>query len=180
MMEFFWPALAAVLAVSAALGVFYWMRGHPPRGSTVEESLRNLGDDYKVFSGLLVTLKGGMFRISHLVVSRRGVFLIDERSEKGAVQGKPEQREWAVTGLGAGEAIYNPLWRAREAVNSLHSKVGSIPITSLIVFVHARLKSDFGGDVIPLRSLCGRIKRDTMVIMDESRMQMIVDRLAGK
>lgn len=180
MMESFWPALAAVLGVSAALAVFYWMRRHPARGSTVEETLRSLGDDYKALSGLLVTLKGGMFRISHLVVSRWGVFLIDERSEKGAVQGKPDQKEWLVTGLGAGEAIYNPLWRTREAVNSLQSKAGSVPITSLIVFVHARLKSDFGPDVIPLRSLCGRIKRDTRVILDESRMQMILDRLAGK
>lgn len=179
MMESIWPELAAVLGVSAALAIFYWMRRHPARGSTVAESLGSLGDGYKVFSGLFVTLKGGMFRISHLVVSRRGVFLIDERAEKGAVKGKPDQMEWLVTGLGAGKAIYNPLWRAREAVNSLQPQVGSVPITTLIVFIHARLKSDFGGDVIPLQSLCGRIKQDTRVIMDESRMQMIVSRLAG-
>ncbi len=156
------------------------MRRPISKGYTVEQSLRNLGKDYTIISDILVTLKGGMFRISHLVVSRWGVFLIDQRNEKGAVHGTTDQMEWQVTGLGSSEAIYNPLWRAREAANELQIQLVSIPITTLIVFIHARLKNDFGRDVIYLRNLSSRIKQETKVVLDDVQINMVQDRLGRK
>ena len=179
MMESLWPTIAVVLGASVTLGIFYFLRRPVAQGATVEASLRSLGKDHTVFSDILVTLKGGMYRVSHLVVSRYGIFLIDERDERGAVHGKPDQKEWLLTGMGTRETLYNPLWRAREAVNKLQAQMGSIPITSLIVFVHARLKNDFGNDVVPLRDLPGRIKQETRVVLDEAQVRLVLDRLSA-
>ena len=179
MMEILWPAIGVVIGASVALGIFYYRRRPAARGADVEAILQSLGKDHTVFSDILVALKGGMYRVSHLVVSRYGVFLIDERDERGAVHGKPDQKEWLLTGIGTKETLYNPLWRAREAVNKLQAQMGSIPITSLIVFVHARLKNDFGNDVIPLRDLPGRIKQETRTVLDEAQVRRVMDRLSS-
>jgi len=163
------------LVIVFAVILFYWMR--PSRFTSVESILPTLGNDYKVFRDILVTLKGGMYRIGYLVVSRYGILLIDERDEKGTVQVSIDQREWLVTSQGAREYIYNPIWRAREVINKLNDQGDSLPIISLIVFVHAKIKNNFSKDVISLGDLSARIKKEAKVIMDDDQVQMILDRL---
>ena len=178
-MESLWPATTVVLGALVILGIFFWMWRPVAQGANVEESLRSLGKDYTVFSGLMVTQKRGVFCVSHLVVSPYGIFLIDERDEHGSVYGMLDQKEWLVTGLGAKKTLYNPLWRSCEAANKLQSLMGPIPIISLIVFVHARLKRDLGHDVVTSRDLPGRIKQDSRVILDEAQIKQVLDRLSA-
>lgn len=176
-MENFWLKLA-ILCVGLVVIVFYW-RGLS-RITSVEDSLKSLGEDYTVFKDILVTLKGGMYRISFLVVSCYGVFLTDERSEKGVVKVCMDQREWLVTSQGKKEYIYNPMWRAREAINKLNDQEDAIPIFSLVVFGHAKLKNNSSKDVILLRDLSGRIKKETKVKLEDAQIQVILDRLEKK
>jgi hypothetical protein len=176
-MENFWLKLT-VLCVGVVVIVFYWMRSS--RITSVEDSLKCLGDDYIVFKDIFVTLKGGMYRIGYLVVSCYGIFLIDARSEKGTVQVSMDQREWLVTSQGNKEYIYNPMWRAREAINKLNDQGDAIPIISLVVFVHAKFKNNFSKDVISLGNLSSRIKKEFKIIMDDSQVQIILNRLEKK
>lgn len=177
MNEIYLKAIVAAIGTLAALGIFFLMRRHRAQASSVRECLASLGEDYTVLSDILVTLKGGMFHIDHLVVSLYGMVLIDERDEKGTVEGKPGQRDWKVTGLGRKEMIYNPLWRLREAANSLEAQVGSIPITSLVVFVNARLKRAAGEDVISPDRLQARIRQHAKPVLDEEQVKKVLDRL---
>ncbi len=178
--EIYLKAIAAAIGALAALGIFFLMRRPRAQGSSVRECLQSLGEDYTVLSDILVTLKGGMFQIDHLVVSRYGVVLIDERDEKGTVEGKPGQRDWKVTGLGRKEIIYNPLWRLRKAANSLQPQVGSIPVTSLVVFVNARLKRVSGDGAISLDDLEANIRQHAKPVLDEEQVKNILDRLGSK
>ena len=170
-------AMVAAIGALAALGIFFLMRRARTQSASVRECLQNLGSDYTVLSDILVTLKGGMFQIDHLVVSLYGVIIIDVRDEKGTVEEKPGQRDWKVTGLGRKEIIYNPLWRLRKAANSLEAQVGSIPITSLVVFVNARLKRDAGDDVISPDRLQARIRQHAKPVLDEEQVKKVLDRL---
>lgn len=169
-----------VLLLVVVIGVFlfYWVR--PSRTTSVEEILKTLGNDYKVFRDILVTLKGGMYKIGYLVVSPYGLFLLDERNEKGTVQVSTDQREWLVTSHGAKEYIYNPIWRAREAVNKLNDQGETIPILSLIVFDQAKLKNNFSKNVVSLEGMTERIKKETKVILDDAQMQIILNRLENR
>jgi len=177
MNEIYLKTIVAAIGALAVLGIFFLMRRPRTQGSSVRECLESLGEDYTVLSDILVTLKGGVFHIDHLVVSRYGVVLIDERDEKGTVEGKPGQRDWKVTGLGRKEIIYNPLWRLRVAANSLQTQVGSIPIASLAVFVNARLKRDAGDDAVSLDGLRARIRQHAKPILDEEQVKNILARL---
>jgi hypothetical protein len=118
-----------------------------------------------------------MYKIGYLVVSRYGLFLIDERKESGTVQVSIDQRDWLITSQGSKDYIYNPIWRAREAVNKLNDQGEAIPVFSLIVFVRAKLKNNFSKDVISLGDLKARIKKEARVLMDDSQVQMLLDRL---
>ncbi len=178
--EIYLKAIIAAIGALAALGIFFLMRRPRAQGSSVRECLASLGGDYTVLSDILVTLKRGMFQIDHLVVSRYGMVLIDERDEKGTVEGKPGQRDWKVTGLGRKEIIYNPLWRLRVAANSLEAQVGSIPITSLVVFVNARLKRAAGDDAVSLDGLPARIRQHAKPVLDEEQVNKILERLGSK
>jgi hypothetical protein len=164
-----------VAAVVVVVFLFFWKR--PSRIISVEDSLKSLGDEYKVFRDILVTLKSGMYKIGYLVVSRYGLFLIDERSESGTVQVSIDQREWLVTSPGTKEYIYNPVWRAREAVNKLNDQGDAIPILSLIIFIQAKLKNNFSKDVISLGDLKTRIKKEAKVLLDDGQVQIILERL---
>lgn len=170
-------AIVVIVGALAALGMFFLLRKPRAEGASVRDRLESLGEDYTVLSDILVTLKAGIFSIDHLVVSRFGIFLIDVRDEHGTVEGKPDQREWRVTGLGKKEIIYNPIWRAREAANSLETQVGSVPITSLVVFVNARFKGNSGGGVVALDSLQARIRQSTKPILNEEQVKNILGRL---
>ncbi|MGV7220063.1 MAG: nuclease-related domain-containing protein [Nitrospinales bacterium] len=175
----FWD-ISRVIALVIVLGVilFFWMR--PPRATSVEHTLKTLGNDYKVFRDILVTLNSGIYKIGYLVVSRYGVFLIEERKESGTVQVSNDQREWLVSSQGAKDYIYNPVWRAREAVNKLNDQGETIPVFSLIVFVRAKLKNNFNKDVISLGDLATRIKKESKIILNDTQVQEILDRLEKK
>ena len=166
------------LGVVILIFVFFWMR--PSQITSIEDSLQSLGDGYTIFRDILVTLKSGMYKIGYLVVSRHGLFLIDERNERGTVQVNIDQREWLITSQGGKESIYNPLWRAREAINKLNDQGDSIPIKALIVFTNAKLKNNFNKDVVSIGDLSGRIKKELKVILDDGQVQMILDRLGKR
>jgi hypothetical protein len=163
------------LGVVIIIFVIFWMR--PSNIRSVEDSLQSLGNGYTIFRDILVTLKSGMYKIGYLVVSRYGLFLIDERNERGTVKIKIDQREWLIASKGGKEYIYNPLWRAREAINKLNDQGDSIPIKALIVFTKAKLKNNFNKDVISIGDLSGRVKKEHKVILDDGQVQMILDRL---
>ena len=178
--EIYLKAVVAAIGALALLGIILRMRRPPARTSSALECLQSLGEDYIVLSDILVTLKGGMFQIDHLVVSRYGIFLIDVRDERGKIEGKPDQREWKVTGLGRKEIIYNPLWRVREAANSLETQVGSVPITSLVVFVNSRLIRVAGDGAITLDNLEASIRQHAKPVLDEEQVKKVVARLGSK
>ena len=135
-----WTLLAlGVIGLAVAAGWFLLQKAaaEPSVGPLLDE----LGTEYSVVNGVILRTAKGMIRIDHVVVSPYGLFIIHERPEKGRVEVQPSQREWPVTVWRTQrEALYNPLWRSRQAINDLQEKLGALPMVPLVVFLNARLQ----------------------------------------
>jgi len=173
------------LAVGAAvLGLvfFVWRRKSAGgRPLALKPLLEGLGGDYAVFTDVVVAAQHGMSHIDFVVVSPYGVFVIDAKQERGKISGDAGDREWM---LGGNQTIYNPLWRNRTHLNGLEKLLGRLPYVSLVVFVNARLKSDFGDNVVELPRMIPFIERHRQQAVPAERrreaVRVLEEKQAGK
>ncbi|MFQ5673845.1 MAG: nuclease-related domain-containing protein [Nitrospinales bacterium] len=171
-----WVYLAG--GVVAVLGlVLFLRRGKRSQPIALKPMLEELGAEYAVFTDVVVAAQNGMSHIDFVVVSPYGVFVIDARRERGKIVGNVGDREW---GLGGNRTIYNPVWRNRTHVNGLEKFLGSLPYVSLVVFVNARLKSDFGGNVVELPRMIPFIERHRRQAVPAERVRQAVRALEQK
>ena len=115
--------------------------------SAVERSLRGLHEDrYFVFRDLIipsVSNKIGLTQIDHVVISKRGIFCVETKSNRGNIYGYTRAESWKQY-LGKSGKPYNlhsPYRQNRHHVASLENLLGAIlraPIHSYIAFPNAK------------------------------------------
>jgi Nuclease-related domain len=159
----YWIKIFATLAILIALLVLFIRNNNKPTPGTADLSLKakvqKLGDEYTLLSGVVVPALRGMSRIDHVIVSPYGIFVLTVVHEPGKVSGRERDSEWEIKSGRLRDILYNPLWENRKWVNALEDHLGPQPFIPVVVFTQARLKNDFGKNVIPLSRLPGFIKR---------------------
>lgn len=170
--------LVGVAGLVAVVGLFLMFgRKNKLEPGLVRLMLDSLGDDYAVFNDVVVEVQNGMSRIDFVVVSPYGVFVIDIKQETGKIFGEVGQQEWRVFKK---ETIYNPIWRNRTHLNGLEKLLGSSSYLSLVVFLNARLKSDFGPHVVELAEMLPFVRGYQRQAVEPGRLDAIIDILEKK
>ena len=144
----YWIKILATLGVFCVLIILFlrssFKNSKTPGAELVKKELDLLGENYKVFSNVIIKSDRGMLRIDYVVVSKYGVFVLTRCDLVGKISGHKNDRDWKIKAKDTDDTILNPLWENREHINALEREIGSQPFIPAVVFTHAKLVNDFG------------------------------------
>ena len=208
-----WIVVAVVAIVTAAgVAIRQWRRSPQRRGRKgerkVRRALRRLPRrDFIALHDLMIpagtTDDTGQTRyrqIDHVVVSTRGIFVIETKAHKGHIQGSEEAQYWQQRFLMSARSFYNPLLQNASHIRALRRAARGIPadlFISVVVFTEAWRIDVLTEDLIkrrrwwparhirrtldPARSVKGSWwRRHKAVILDDSKVVMRLDSLVGE
>ena len=150
---------------------------HGAHTSSLKAKIKKLGEEYTLLSGVVVPALRGMSRIDHVIVSPYGIFVLTVVNESGKVSGRERNGEWEIKSGRRRDILYNPLWENRKWVNALENHLGPQPFIPVVVFTQAKLKNDFGKNVIPLSRLPGYIKKHDKVRLFSDKLEAVLQKL---
>ncbi len=130
------------------------------RGKCGEKKVRRIigktidGEQYVIND---LTLKHGEMtsQIDHIVINRKGVFVIETKNRGGEIYGTEQQREWTqVLSYGRTKnTFYNPVKQNATHIYNVRQIIGNLPVHSLVVFVQNNVQHIDSEHVIPLSKL---------------------------
>lgn len=177
----YWIKIFATLAIFIAILVLFLRSSNGQTRATDDSSLKakikKLGGDYTLLSGVVVPALRGMSRIDHVIVSPYGIFVLTVVHEPGKVSGRERDGEWEIKSGRRRDVLYNPLWENRKWVNALENYLGPQPFIPVVVFTQAKLKNDFGKNVIPLSRFPGFIKRYDRSRLFSDKLEAVLKKL---
>jgi len=177
----YWIKIFATLAIFIAILVLFLRSSNGQTRATDDSSLKakikKLGKDYTLLSGVVVPALRGMSRIDHVIVSPYGIFVLTVVHEPGKVSGRERDGEWEIKSGRRRDVLYNPLWENRKWVNALENYLGPQPFIPVVVFTQAKLKNDFGKNVIPLSRFPGFIKRYDRSRLFSDKLEAVLKKL---
>lgn len=155
-------AVAAVVAV-AALWIWWRSPGRRRRRSgrsgerKVARTLRRLRHkDFIVLNDLLIPSSSGRTaQIDHVVISTRGIFVIETKSHVGRITGSERGQYWEQRLWLRSRSFYNPLLQNRSHISALRRHLRGLPadlFISMVVFTAARRVDVSAEDIVEHRT----------------------------
>ncbi len=172
-----WCLIVAGLIIIVA--VLYAVLAVIPRhrhGNEGEQKVQQLLNSIKNNSNiplndlLLPTAGGHTTQIDHILVSTRGIFVIETKSHYGVIEGNGQSQYWRQTATRYNHDIYNPLLQNASHIRHLRHILRNIPaewFISLVVFTDAdslNVSQQEGGKVLLLSDLSAQLKRYPSII----------------
>lgn len=81
---------------------------------------------------------GQTTQLDHVLISPKGVFVIETKNYKGWITGSEHSQFWTQTNYKRKDSLYNPIWQNSGHVKALKEHLGEVasdlPIYSIIVF----------------------------------------------
>ena len=102
----------------------------------VNKILNNLSEEYITITDLLLKTEKGTTQIDHVVVSYKGIFVIETKNYEGWIFGSDNQKYWTQVLYKNKYKFYNPVWQNKGHINAIKKILNryDIPIYSIIVF----------------------------------------------
>jgi hypothetical protein len=177
----YWIKIFATLTLLIAfLVLFLRSKDKPTPGiddASLKAKIKQLGEEYTLLSGVVVPALRGMSRIDHVIVSPYGIFVLLVVHERGKVSGQERNGEWEIKSGRQRDILHNPLWENRKWVNALENHLGPQPFIPIVVFTQAKLKNNFGKNVIPLSTLPGFIKKYDKSRILSDKLEAVLEKL---
>ncbi|MDE6741493.1 MAG: NERD domain-containing protein [Muribaculaceae bacterium] len=163
-----WPVIAAFLCglLLAALSVrlvIWWRRGKTLRsGRRGEKAVaKELGrlkkKDYIVINDLLLpTANGKTSQVDHVVVSTRGIFVIETKNHAGRISGSEQAQYWQQHLSSQSRGFYNPVLQNRSHLRAVRRhlpKLDAELFSTMVVFTEAWRLDIKADDIIIERKL---------------------------
>jgi Nuclease-related domain len=129
-----WIVIAAALLLVAALGFFGWRayRRRLRRRSLLARLERiALGAAHQV---LVPDGMGGFIHIDHVLLTPRGVLVLDTRRVAGLIFGGDQMSEWTVMGRGHRYTFDNPQPALYDRIAAVKAIVGDVPVEGRLLF----------------------------------------------
>ena len=123
--------LIALLILAGIAGYRRWLR-HRARGQLLrsfEASSAALLKDVLLPDG-----SGGLLHIDFLLLTGRGLLVVDFRDAAGIVFGGEHMREWAVMNGNERSTFLNPLETLYDRVAAVKALAGDVPVEGRIIF----------------------------------------------
>jgi hypothetical protein len=136
--EYWIEALAALLALAVGvLACWLWWRRR--RRTEPLKAIADVAVD-ALHDIVLPDGMGGQIYIEHLVLTSRGIVVIDVKEFVGAVFASDKMQEWTVIGDGRRYGFPNPQGTLYDRVAAVRQLIRSVPVEGHILF---RSEADF-------------------------------------
>lgn len=133
-----YPAIVAVLLIALGVWVYLQIKAFRRRraidttiASVAYEMLKNV---------LLPNGNGGQIHVNYLLLTQRGVLVLDLMDLPGAVFGGEQMLEWAAIGKKRRYTFTNPQHALYDRMAAVKLLIGEVPVEGRILFT---LRSDF-------------------------------------
>lgn len=130
MISEYWIAAAAVLAV--LLGWFIWRRWRRPKGDA--RAALNAVSVSVLRDVLVPDGMGGQIYVDHLLLTNRGIAVVDVKDFAGTVFASDRMQEWTVIGTGRRFGFPNPQGTLLDRVAAVRQLASNVPVEGHIVF----------------------------------------------
>lgn len=131
-------------------------RGREGERRVAKELSRLRSKDFITLNDLLISTRGGnTVQIDHVVVSTRGIFVIETKAYAGIVKGKENEKYWEQRMWLKSRWFYNPLWQNDSHVRALRAHLRGVDpslFTSIALFVGTRNVNVEADDLVIARS----------------------------
>lgn len=153
----------ALVATAVIIGIIRWKRGWRKRKGKMGERIvaqeltRLKRKETVVLNDILLPAsEGRTSQIDHLVISTRGIFLIETKSHAGGITGSEHTQYWTQYLGGRKQRIYNPILQNRGHIRSLQRLLPEVDkslFNSVIVFTEATTIKVSADDIIIRRRI---------------------------
>jgi Nuclease-related domain len=129
-----WIGIGAALLLVAALGFFGW-RAYRRRSrrrsllARLERIALRAAHQVLVPDGM-----GGFIHIDHVLLTPRGVLVLDTRRVAGLIFGGDQMSEWTVMGRGYRYTFDNPQPALYDRIAAVKAIVGDVPVEGRLLF----------------------------------------------
>lgn len=131
-----------------------------------------------VINDYVIEQDGKSSQIDHILITSRGVFVIETKNYSGRIYGNEHQLQWTQV-LQYGKIknkLYNPVKQNATHIYRLKSVLGNIPFFSVVVFVKNNTQFISAPSVIPLSRLRRAIS-DGIPCLTETQMEELYNKL---
>ena len=118
-------------------------------------------DEAKVFNNAILETPDGSTQIDHLILSTRGIFVIETKNMSGWIFGGDSQKQWTQTIFSKKTKFQNPIHQNYKHVKAVQSLLAADLgiIFNVVVFVgEAEFKTDLPENVVKLKGLLPYIR----------------------
>ena len=133
-----WPLAGAVLVAAALVWVFLQIRAYRVR-KAIDAAISSIA--YEMLKNVLVPNgNGGQIHIHYLLLTQRGLLVIDLLDHPGAVFGGDQMIEWTVIGKKRRFTFANPQHALYDRMAAVRLLTGEVPVDGRVLFT---TRSDF-------------------------------------
>jgi len=152
-----------------------------------ERAVRNLltknlpSDDYQLLNNVTIPIDKGSTQIDHILVSTKGIFVIETKHYSGWIFGNAKSKKWTQVIYKSKNQFQNPLHQNYGHVKALTSLLDFLDpnaVKSLVVFTgNAEFKSEKPEGVYDLQEILSVITNYKEEVISKNRMQFCVGRI---
>ena len=107
----------------------------------VKKSLEKLDSkEYHIFHDLYIPTKKGTSQIDHVVVSSKGIFVLETKNYTGWIFGSENSQNWTQVIYKRKEKFYNPIWQNFGHIQALKEYFGENTTHVIPFFIHHRFQ----------------------------------------
>ena len=141
---------------------------------------KNIENERYVINDLYLVNEEKSTQIDHVLINRKGIFVIETKNYAGRIYGNENQREWTQV-LNYGKVknkLYNPILQNKSHIYALSKIIGrSDCFISIIVFPKAELMTETTTHVCHIGNVRNIIKQETEVKFTVEEMNYIYKKL---
>ena len=139
---------------------------------------------YYLLNNITLPIQDGTTQIDHVLVSTKGVFVIETKNYSGWIFGDEKSKQWTQVIYRVKNKFQNPIRQNFKHLKAIQRELDFLPkeqIHSIVVFVgEAKFKTPMPKGVLYLRQLVDHIKTYEEDVVSLNRVQFCVGRLECK
>jgi hypothetical protein len=139
------------------------------------------GPSYHLLNNITLPFDGGTTQIDHVLVSKRGIFVIESKHYRGWIFANPSSPTWTQVIFKHKYTFQNPLRQNYKHIKAIQQLLDFVPrehIHSLVAFTgDAKFKTERPKGVFDVTGIVQHIRQCTSEILTENRLQFCVGRL---
>jgi hypothetical protein len=133
-----WPVAAGVLVAAALVWAYLQFRAYRAR-KAIDAAIASIA--YEMLKNVLVPNgNGGQIHIHYLLLTQRGLLVVDLLDHPGAVFGGDQMIEWTVIGKKRRFTFANPQHALYDRMAAVRQLTGEVPVDGRVLFT---TRSDF-------------------------------------